>query len=157
MSAQSWRAQSWYTPSTAPPPSPMPEGESERPLKDLLADLTQSGQALMRNEIELAKAEFKDQAKLAGKGAALLSGGAVAALLALFLLSFAAAWALGEVMPIWAGFLIMGVVYAAVAGGLLLAGKQRLAAVRPAPNQTLATLRSDVETAKSSISRGIHA
>jgi hypothetical protein len=158
---QSWQAQSWYTPARSSDSSPnMAEGasdENERPLKDLLSDLTHSGQVLLRNEIELAKAELKEQAAQAGKGAALLSGGAVAGLLTLFLLSFAAAWGLAEVMPVWAGFLIVGVVYALIAGGLLMAGKKRLAAVKPAPAQTMATLKRDVETAKTSISRGLHA
>jgi hypothetical protein len=155
-----WQAnQPWQT-GGAPTQSPMGAGRSDdddRPLGELFSNLARSLQTLIGKEVELAKAELKEQAAVAGKGAGLLSAGAVGGLLALFLLSFAAAWGLAEVMPVWAGFLIMGAVYALVAGGLLMAGKKRLASVRPAPTQTVETLRRDVETAKTSLQRGVHA
>jgi len=158
-----WQAnQPWRTASPAPDPAPgygaaSAPVDDERPIGELFSDLSRSLQNLVRGEVELAKAEIKEQAAVAGKGAAQLSAGAVAGLLALFLLSFAAAWGLAEVIPIWAGFLIMGVLYAIVAGALVMAGKGRLASVRPAPTQTVETLRRDVETAKASLARGVHA
>lgn len=161
--------QPWHTPGAPAAPTaagaPGPPAahavasstDDERPLGELFSDLTRSLQTLVRKEIELAKAEIKEQATEAGKGAATLSAGAVGGLLGLFLLSFAAAWGLAEVIPVWAGFLIMGVLYAVIAAGLVMSGKRRLASVRPAPTQTVETLRRDVETAKASLSRGVHA
>jgi hypothetical protein len=140
--------QSWY-----PNQSPSTP-EDERPLGELFSDLTRSVQVLVRKEVELAKVELKEQASRAGKGTAMLVVGGVGAFVALFLLSFAAAWGLAEVMPTGFAFLIVGVVYLLVAVPLLLAGKKKLAEVKPVPQQAVQTLKQDAEVAKASWARG---
>ena len=141
--------QSWY-----PNQSTSTTPEDERPLGELFSDLTKSVQVLIRKEVELAKVELKDQAARAGKGTAMLVVGGVGAFVALFLLSFAAAWGLAEVIPTGFAFLIVGVVYLLVAVPLLLAGKKKLADVNPVPRQAVETLKQDAEVAKASWARG---
>jgi hypothetical protein len=78
----------------------------------------------------------------------MLTGAAVAGLIALMLLSFAAAWGLAEVMPEGVAFLLVGVVWAAVAGALALRGRTELERVDPVPPQTRQTIQEDVQWAK---------
>ena len=127
---------------------------TERPLSELLSDVTAQLQQLLRKEIELAKVETREQIDRGVKGAAAFAGAAVAGLLAAILLAFAAAFGLAEVMATGLAFLIVGVVTLAVAGILALQGKKKLAAFSPVPEQTVETVKEDVETAKDSLQRG---
>jgi uncharacterized membrane protein YqjE len=129
--------------------------DDERPLSELFSNLTRSLQTLVRKEVELAKVEVSEQASRAGKAAGLFVGAAVIGFLALMLLSFAAVWGLAEGIPTWLGFLAVGVLYVVVAALLAVVGKKRLAAFRPVPRQTVETVREDVETAKTSLTRGV--
>jgi len=107
---------------------------------ELFSDVTKDVSLLIRQEIELAKAEARESATRAGKGAGLLSGAAVAAHLGLVFLSLAVWWAIGnEIGRGWAG-LIVGVVYVAVAGVLYSVGRKELKAVKGMP-QTAGTVK----------------
>jgi hypothetical protein len=121
----------------------------ERSLPELLKQLSQETTQLLKQEIELAKAEVGEKGRQAGKGAGLFGGagviglGAVGALTACFIL------ALDTVMPAWLAALIVAVVYGAVAGILALQGRNRIKqAVPPVPEQTVETLKEDVQWAK---------
>ena len=127
---------------------------TERPLTELLSDVTAQIQHLLRKEIELAKVETKEQIDRGVKGAAAFAGAGVVGLLGAILLAFAAAYGLAEVMATGFAFLIVGVVFLAVAGVLALQGKKKLAAFSPVPQQTVETVKEDVETAKDSLQRG---
>lgn len=117
-------------------------------LSDLFSRLTGDVSELLRKEIELAKLEIKEEGSKAGKTAAMLGGTGLAALFALLLLSFAAAWGLAEVVaPGWA-FLIVGGVYLLLAGALFIRGREQLRQLRPVPEKTVATLKEDVQWAK---------
>lgn len=126
----------------------------ERPLGELLSDVTSQLQALLRKEIELAKVETKEQVNRGVKGAAAFAAAGVVGLLAAILLSFAAAWGLAEVMPTGFAFLIVAVVFGAVAGVLALQGKKKLASFSPVPERTVQTVKEDVEAAKDALQRG---
>lgn len=141
-------AQSWYTSSDNEP-------VDERPLGELFGDMTRSLQTLMRKEVELAKVEVKEQATRAGKAAGMFAGMAVMGFVGFLLLSFAAAWGLAEGIPVWLAFLAVGLLYVVIAGLLLTVGKKKLAEVG-APEQTVKTLREDVEVAKTSLTRGVN-
>jgi uncharacterized membrane protein YqjE len=154
MAAQSWYSQSSSYGSPASSGNADNEPEDDRPLGELFSDLSRSVQTLVRNEIELAKVEVKEQAGRAGKAAAMLTVAGVVGFLAIVLLSFAAAWGLAEGVPTWLGFLAVGLLYGAIAGLLLVVGKKKLATVKPVPKQAVDTLREDVEVAKTSLSRG---
>jgi hypothetical protein len=127
----------------------------DRSLSELLSDVTTEVATLFRKEVELAKAETTEQVSRAAKAGGMLGAAAVIGFLDLILFSFALAWALAEVMPEGAAFAIVGVLFAIVAGVLAMAGKKRLANVNPMPNQTVQTLRQDVQVAKDSFARGV--
>jgi membrane protein implicated in regulation of membrane protease activity len=127
----------------------------DRSLSELLSDVTTEVATLFRKEVELAKAETTEQVSRAAKAGGMLGAAAVIGFLDLILFSFALAWALAEVMPEGAAFAVVGVLFAIVAGVLAMAGKKRLATVNPVPNQTVQTLRDDVQVAKDSFARGV--
>ena len=127
----------------------------DRSLSELLSDVTTEVATLFRKEVELAKAETTEQVSRAAKAGGMLGAAAVIGFLDLILFSFALAWALSEVVPEGVAFAIVGVLFAIVAGGLFMAGKKRLATVNPVPNQTVQTLRDDVQAAKDSFARGV--
>lgn len=128
---------------TAPPPS-----DDERSLGELLSMLTSQLSTLFRKEVELARTEIKEDVRLAGKAAGALGGAGGAAYMAVLLLSFGLAWGLGEIVPVWAGFVIVGAVYAVVAGVLYANGRKKLDRFNPKPEQTIETLKEDAQWAK---------
>ena len=127
----------------------------DRSLSELLSDVTTEVATLFRKEVELAKAETTEQVSRAAKAGGMLGAAAVIGFLDLILFSFAAAWALSEVVPEGVAFLIVGIVFAIVAAVLATAGKKRLANVNPVPKQTVQTLKADVQVAKDSFARGV--
>lgn len=117
--------------------------DERRSVGELVTEVTSDLSRLMRQELELAKAELKQEAGKAGKAGALLSGAGVAGLLVCVLLSFALVYALAEVMPPgWAALIVAGLW--AVAGAVLfLSGRRRMREVSPLPRQTVDTLKED--------------
>jgi hypothetical protein len=127
----------------------------ERPLGELLSDVTAKLQQLVRKEMELARAEVKEEVTKATKGVAAFAAAGVVGFLAAVALVFAAAWGLAEVVPEGVAFLIVGVVLLAVAGILFAQGRKKVAQVNPVPEQTVETVKEDVQTAKDSLQRGV--
>ena len=127
----------------------------ERPLAELLSNVTNEIAMLFRKEVELARVETTEQVSRAAKAGGMLGAAAVIGFIDLILFSFAAAWALSEVVPEGVAFLIVGVVFAVVTAVLAVAGKKRMAGVNPVPNQTVQTLKADVQVAKDSFARGV--
>ena len=126
----------------------------ERSLSELLSDVTNEIATLFRKEVELARVETSEQVSRAAKAGGMLGAAAVIGFLDLILFSFAAAWGLAAVMPTGFAFLIVAVVFAVVAAVLVQAGRKRLASVNPVPNQTVQTVKADVQVAKDSFARG---
>ena len=121
----------------------------ERPTGELLKDLSQQTGTLVRQEVELAKAELAQKGKQLGAGAGLLVGAAVVALLALGALTACLIAALASAVATWLAALIVAVVYAAIAGALAVVGRGRIQkAAPPAPEQTIETVKEDVQWAK---------
>jgi uncharacterized membrane protein YqjE len=127
---------------------PLTPRRADASLGDLFSEMTAELSRLFHQELELAKVEMKDEARKAGKGVGMMSGTAVAAIFALLLLSFAAAWGLAEVMPTALGFVIVGVLYAVGAAVLFGRGRQELKEVHPLPQQTVETLKEDAAWAR---------
>jgi hypothetical protein len=125
----------------------------ERPLSELFSEMTSELSALVRKEVELVKVETKDSVSQAAKAGALFGAVAVGGLFALLLLAMAAAFGLAEVMPTGFAFLIVGIVFLIVAGVSFSLARKKLAEVKP-PEQAIATIKEDVEVAKSSLQRG---
>jgi hypothetical protein len=131
----------------------MPErnGEAdlrERPIGELLKQLSQETTTLVRQEIELAKAEVQEKGRQAGKGAGMLGGAGLSGVLALGALTAAAILALDLAVAGWLAALIVAAVWGAIAGLLALAGKSRVQEATPPAPQTVETLKEDVEWAK---------
>lgn len=142
-------------PSGARPAPQVPPGgraggtaSSEATLGELFGRLTSDLSTLMRQEVELAKTELKEEAAKAGKGAGLFGGAGIAGLFALVLLSFAAAWGLANVIPVGWAFLVVALVWGAVAAVMFVTGRDEIRKVRPVPDQTVETLKEDVRWAK---------
>jgi len=121
----------------------------DRPLGELVKQLADQTSTLVRKEIELAKAETTLKAKTAGKGAGLLGAAAVIGLLAAGALTAFLIMLLDGALANWLSALIVAVVFAAIAGILALQGKNRIQrATPPVPEQTVETVKEDVEWAK---------
>ena len=121
----------------------------DRPVGDLLKQLSEETTTLVKQEIDLAKAEMSEKGKQAGMGVGMFGGAGVSGLLALVFLSLAAVAALDKGMPTWLAALIVGVVWTAAAGVLALTGKNRVQqATPPAPEQAIESSKEDVQWAK---------
>src|ERR687890_2152608 len=115
----------------------------ERPIGELVKDLSQQTSTLVRQEIELAKAEIQQRGKLAGKGAGMLGGAGVAALLALGALTAALIALLDKAMATWVAALIVMALWALVAFVLAKAGQKSLQRATPPAPQTVETVKED--------------
>jgi uncharacterized membrane protein YqjE len=116
---------------------------------ELLKRLSQQTSELVRKEVDLAKAELGEKAKTAGKGAGLFGGATLFGVTAFLALAGCLVALLATALDIWLAALIVAVVYAAIAGVLALMGKKQVQeATPPVPEQTVETLKEDVEWAK---------
>jgi uncharacterized membrane protein YqjE len=116
---------------------------------ELLKQLSQETSTLVRQEMALARAELTEKGKRAGVGAGMLGGASVAALLTLGTLTACIILVLSEWMDAWLAALIHTVVWAVIAGVLALQGRNKVQeASPPVPEQTVETLKEDVEWAK---------
>jgi hypothetical protein len=121
----------------------------ERPVGELLRELSDQTARLVRQELELAKAEFAEKGKQAGIGGGIFGAAAVVGLLALGALTACLIAVLSTAIDVWLAALIVAVVYAAIAGALALVGRGRIKqATPPAPEQTIETVKEDVQWAK---------
>jgi uncharacterized membrane protein YqjE len=121
----------------------------ERPVGELLKELSTQTTTLVKQELELAKAEMAEKGKRAGVGAGMFGGAGLVGMLALGALTACVIAALATAMDLWLAALIVAVVYAAIAGALALAGKQKTReAVPPAPEQAIESTKEDVQWAK---------
>ena len=133
----------------ARPADPTQPIDAEQSLGELFGRMTTDVGKLISTQVELAKVEIKDEVARAGKGAGMVGGGGLAALIALLLLSFAVAyWIADAVDDTGTGFLIVGLVYAAVAVVLVAMGKQRITSATPIGEQTVEEIKEDVEWAR---------
>jgi uncharacterized membrane protein YqjE len=121
----------------------------DRPIGELLKQLSEETTTLVRQELELAKAEMVEKGKQAGMGAGMFGGAGVGALLGLAAVTAAAIAALDGAMALWLAALIVGLLWLAVAGVLVLQGRRKVqAATPPVPEQTQESVKEDVEWAK---------
>jgi uncharacterized membrane protein YqjE len=120
---------------------------SDDSLGELLSELTGELSTLFRQEIELAKTEAQEQATIVGKAGAMFGGAAVAAWLALVLLSLAVAWLLDDALNRALSFAIVGALWAIAAFILQRSARSRLSALRGLSN-TKQSIMEDVEWAK---------
>jgi fatty acid desaturase len=109
-------------------------------LGDLVGEVTRDLSTLMRQELELAKAELRQSASRAAKGAGMLGGAAYAGMMAILFLSIALWWWLGTLIGGgWSG-VVVAIIWAIVGGILYAVGRRKLQEVQGAP-QTVETLK----------------
>ena len=121
----------------------------DRPIGELLKQLSEETTTLVRKELDLAKAEMAEKGKQAGKGAGMFGAAGVIGFLALGALTAFFIMLLDGVVPNWAAALIVAAVYAAIAGVLALTGKKNVKEATPVkPEQTVETIKEDVQWAK---------
>jgi uncharacterized membrane protein YqjE len=120
----------------------------DRGIGELVKDLASQTSTLVRQEIKLAQAEVTQKGKLAGKGAGMLAGAAVTALLALGALTALLIIVLDSFMPLWLAALIVTLLWAAVAAALAMAGRKALQSATPPAPQTVETVKEDIQWAK---------
>jgi hypothetical protein len=123
---------------------------------ELLKQLSNETTTLVRQEIELMKAELAAKAKPAGIGAGMFGGAGLFGLGAFLTLTAFFVVLLDGAMAIWLAALIVAVVYAAIAGVLALRGKQKVKEATPvAPEQTMESVKEDVQWAKTRAKSGM--
>jgi hypothetical protein len=119
---------------------------------DLVRRLSEDTAALVRQELALARAELTQKGKRAGRGAGMFGGAGAAGLAALGALTAFLILVLDIALPAWAAALIVTVLWAAVAAVLALRGRDEIReATPPVPEQTIETVKEDVEWAKTRV------
>jgi hypothetical protein len=126
-----------------------PGTQPEETLGALFATASRDLSALVRSEVELAKAELRQEAKNGAKGGAMFGAAGFLGLLATVLLSIALAEGLVRAGVVaWLAFLIVAVLYLLIAGVLVLVGKKAIAKVGP-PERTIRTSKETAAFLKS--------
>ena len=128
---------------------PGEEDLRDRSLGELLKRLSQETATLVRQELDLAKAEVAQKGKVAGAGAGLLGAAGVAGLAALGAFTAFLILVLSLLMPAWVAALIVTAIYGAIAAFLAIRGKTKIQEAKPpVPEQTVETVKEDVQWAK---------
>ncbi len=129
------------------PGSTEPEGQ-DKSLGELLSVVTSDLQTLFRKEVELAKAEIREEAGKAGKAAGMYGGAGFAGYMVLLFLSLAALFGLANVMDeAWAA-LIVTAIWAVATAVLYQKGRAHMRSVSPKPEQTVETMKENAEWAR---------
>ncbi|MBG6181985.1 MULTISPECIES: phage holin family protein [unclassified Arthrobacter] len=135
------------SPAYEPPRSEAEGRAANESLGSLLSDVSRDLSTLMRQELELAKAELRETGTQVGKGAGMLGGAGVAGHFVLLFLSLALMWGLGELVGLGWSSVIVAVLWGIVAAVLAMKGKKELKAVRGMPD-TAETLKEVPSTLK---------
>lgn len=116
---------------------------------ELFRQLSEQTSALVRQEVDLAKAELTEKGKKAGVGAGLFGGAGLLGVFGLAVLTAALVLGLAGIMADWVAALIVGVIYLAAAAVVALQGRDKVReAGPPIPEQTVETVKEDVQWAK---------
>jgi uncharacterized membrane protein YqjE len=128
--------------------------DDDRSMSELVKDLSRQTSTLVRQELELARAELTQHGKQAGIGLGMFGAAGLFGLFAFAALTTAIIAVLGTAMDTWIAALIVAAVYGAVAGVLALKGKNEVQQATPPVEQTSASVKADVETVKAHAQAG---
>ena len=120
----------------------------ERSLGELLGDLARDTGLLVRNEVALAKAEMSQKAGTIGKHAGIIGAGGALAYAGLLAIIAGIIVLLDTWLPLWGAALLVGIILAAVGGAMAMSGINGLKKENLAPQQTIESVKEDVEWAK---------
>src|SRR6185503_18662640 len=125
------------------------ETGDDRPMGELVQDLSRQTSTLIRQEMRLAQAELTEKGRHAGKGAGMFGGAGVVALYGLGALIAAAILGLATVLEPWIAAAAVGVGLLVIAGILALTGKKEIEeATPPKPELAIESVQRDVDTVK---------
>ncbi len=124
------------------------ESGQTRSLGDIVGDITSDMSTLVKQELDLAKSELKQEVSKVGKGAGMFGGAGVAGLMTLFFLSFALTYLLDNWMPVELAALIVALLWGAAAAVLALSGRKQIKSANPQLPTTQQTLKEDVQWAR---------
>lgn len=125
------------------------------PVTELVKRLSEETAALVRQELQLARAEMAGKGKTAGVGAGMVGGAGLMGLGAFGAFTAACVLGLAKVVPAWLAALVVAGVYGAAAAAMGLTGKKRLReAASPIPEQTIETVKQDVGYLKDRVGQG---
>ena len=135
--------------SVTPTPEPGPgQTADSRSIGEIVSDVTQDLTTLIRQEIDLAKTELKEEGTKAAKGAGMLGGAGLAGYFTILFLSVTLMFVLDEFLELWLAALIITASWAIATAILAVIGKNKLQASKPQLPQTQETLKEDVRWAK---------
>jgi len=130
----------------------MAQLREERSLGDLFSDLSRETTTLVRQEVQLAKAELTQSATEAARGIGMLVAGGAVAYAGLLFLLLAIVFGLIEAgWDAWVSALAVGLVVVAIGAVLVLRARESLKPANLAPRRTVETLKEDQEWAKEQI------
>ena len=130
----------------------MAQVRDERSLGDLFSDLSRETTTLVRQEVQLAKAELTQSATEAARGIGMLFAGGAVAYAGLLFLLLAIVFGLIEAgWDAWLSALVVGLVVVAIGAILVLRARESLKPANLAPRRTIETLKEDQEWAKEQI------
>jgi uncharacterized membrane protein YqjE len=136
----------------APPVVPPPPADTDAPLGELVRELAQDSATLIRQEMELAKIEMRENLRSFARSATMLAAGGAVLLVALLVFTAFLVVLLGDLLNnYWLGALIVGALYAVVGGILLVTGKNKLQEEDLRPEHTIASLQEDKRWAQTEV------
>lgn len=118
----------------------VPPPDSRASVGELFSEVAEDLSTLLRQEVDLAKAELRLSATRAGKGAGLLAGAGVSGHMVLLFASVAAWWGIGDATGHGWSALIVAAIWLIVAAILGLMGRREISAVSGVP-QTAQTVK----------------
>ena len=114
---------------------------SGRSVGELIGEVTSDLTTLMRQELDLAKAEVKQEVTTASKAAGMLGAAGFAGYMVALFVSIALWWALANAMDEGWAALLVAALWAAIATVLAVMGRARMRTVNPKPERTVQTLQ----------------
>jgi VIT1/CCC1 family predicted Fe2+/Mn2+ transporter len=121
----------------------------DRPLGEVASALTRDLSLLVRQELELAKAEMREKGRIALPGLGMIGAAGIAALAASGALTAFLVLLLSLFLDPWLAALITGLVLAGAAAVLVITGKERVEEIgTPLPEQTIETVQEDIQWVK---------
>jgi hypothetical protein len=120
----------------------------DRSAGEIVQDVMRDVGEVVRGEVRLAKAEFREKASQAGKAGGFFGAAALCGVMGFACLTLAGVAGLALFVPVWASALIVSVFLLIVAGGAYFGGKSKMQDVTPVPEKTVQTIKDDIQWAK---------
>ncbi|RPJ50264.1 MAG: phage holin family protein [Acidobacteria bacterium] len=120
----------------------------DRPVTQILQDIFNNVQEIIRSEMRLARTEIGEETNKAVRAFAILGSGLILAMYAVGFLLLSAVYALAAVLPDWLGPLLVGLVVAVIATALIVIGRNRVKTISPVPQKTIASVKEDAQWVK---------